>query len=70
MRLERGKAVFPGSRLYRQADEIADELLLNMPVPVPLAEAVACLRDAGLDLAFRPARRRAPTARHASPPDR
>lgn len=54
MRLERDKALFPGSRLYRQAGEIADELLLNMQVPVPLGEAVACLRDAGLDLAFRP----------------
>lgn len=54
MRLERDKALFSGSRLYRQAGEIADELLLNMQVPVPLGEAVACLRDAGLDLAFRP----------------
>ncbi len=54
MRLERDKALFPGSRLYRQAGEIADELLLNMQVPVPLGDAVGCLRDAGLDLAFRP----------------
>jgi hypothetical protein len=54
MRLERDKALFSGSRLYRQAGEIADELLLNMQVPVPLGEAVACLRDTGLDLAFRP----------------
>jgi hypothetical protein len=54
MRLERDKALFSGSRLYRQAGEIADELLRNMQVPVPLGEAVACLRDAGLDLTFRP----------------
>jgi hypothetical protein len=54
MRLERDKALFSGSRLYRQAGEIADELLRNMQVPVPVGEAVACLRDAGLDLAFRP----------------
>lgn len=54
MRLERDKALFPGSRLYRQAGEIADELLLNMQVPVPLGEAVACLHDAGLDLVFQP----------------
>jgi hypothetical protein len=54
MRLERDRALFSGSRLYRQAGEIADELLLNMQVPVPLGGAVSCLRAAGLDLVFRP----------------
>lgn len=54
MKLERDKAFFPGSRLYRQADETADHLLLNMQIPVPLSEAVASIRDDGLELTFRP----------------
>jgi hypothetical protein len=54
MKLERDKAFFPGSRLYRQAGEIADHLLLEMKFPVPLSEAVTCLRGEGLELAFRP----------------
>jgi hypothetical protein len=54
LRLERDKAVFSDSRLYRQAEETADNLLLNLQVPVPLGEAVACLREDGGRLVFRP----------------
>lgn len=54
MRLERDKAFFSDSRLYRQAEEIAEYLLLNLPFPVPLGEAVACLRKEGVGLVFRP----------------
>lgn len=54
MRLERDKALFNDSRLYRQAEEIAEELLLNLQVPVPLADAVSCLRGEGIELTFRP----------------
>jgi hypothetical protein len=53
-RLERDKALFGHSRLYRQAEETAGELLRNLQVPVPLADAVSCLRAEGVELTFRP----------------
>jgi len=53
MRLDRDKAFFTDSRLYRQAEEIADYLLLNLQVPVPLADAVFCLHKDGQGLGFR-----------------
>jgi hypothetical protein len=52
--LARDKAFFSDSRLYRQAEETAGDLLLNLQVPVPLGEAVACLREDGDRLVFRP----------------
>jgi hypothetical protein len=54
VRLERDKALFSDSRLYRQAEEIAEDLLLNLQVPVPLADAVSCIREEGIELTFRP----------------
>jgi hypothetical protein len=54
MRLDRDKAFFADSRLYRQAKETADDLLLNLQVPVPLTAAVSCLHKDGQGLLFRP----------------
>jgi hypothetical protein len=54
MRLDRDKAFFTDSRLYRQAEETADHLLQNLQVPVPLADAVSCLRNDGQSLIFGP----------------
>jgi len=54
VRLERDKALFSDSRLYRQAEEIAEDLLLNLQVPVPLDDAVSYLRREGIELTFRP----------------
>jgi hypothetical protein len=52
--LKRDQALFGDSRLYRQAEETAEVLLLNLQVPVPLADAVSCLRGEGIELVFRP----------------
>jgi hypothetical protein len=52
--LERDRALFSDSRLYRQAEETAETLLLNLQVPVPLDDAVSCLRGEGIELTFRP----------------
>jgi len=52
--LERDRALFGDSRLYRQAEETAEALLLNLQVPVPLGDGVSCLRREGIELTFRP----------------
>jgi hypothetical protein len=54
VKLDRGKAFFGDSRLYRQANETAEALLLNLEMPVALGDAVSCLRRGGIELALCP----------------
>jgi hypothetical protein len=54
VRLARDQALFRDSRLYRQAEETAEALLPNLQVPVPLGDAVCCLRGESIGLTFRP----------------